>query len=133
MSDGNGQPSAARLISQTLAHLMAILRGEIALAKAEARETAALIGAATGMIVFAAVLAVVALNTLVEAVIIGLVQAGMSELAATVVVGAVLVILALILFFVARARFQAVSQSPKRVASNLRRDAAAVKGGTTDV
>lgn len=133
MSDGNGQPSAARLISQTLAHLMAILRGEIALAKAEAREAAALIGAATGMIVLAAVLAVVALNTLVEAVIIGLVQAGMSELAATVVVGAVLLILALILFFVARARFQAVSRSPRRVASNLRRDAAAVKGGTTDV
>ena len=49
MSDDDGQPSAARLISQTLTHLMAILRGEIALAKAEARESAALIGGAIGM------------------------------------------------------------------------------------
>ncbi len=133
MPEANGQPSAARLISQALAHLMAILRGEIALAKAEARQSAALIGGAIGMIAVAAVLAVVGLNTLVGAAIVALVGAGISQLTATLMVGVALMLLALLFFFAARAQLKAAGMAPNRVASSLRRDTAAVKGGSTDV
>jgi len=58
---------------------------------------------------------------------------GMQEGAAALTVGLALVGLAAILFFAARARLLAASQAPGRMASSLRKDAAAVTGEKHDV
>ena len=126
-------PSTIGLISDTLARLLSILRGEIALAKAEMRESVSGIGQAVALIAVAAVIAVVGLNLLAGALVLALVAAGLPQGAAALVVGLALVGLAAILFFIARARLQAASQAPRRMASSLRKDAGAVTGEKHDV
>lgn len=133
MADEGGRPSVATLVSDALGHLIAILRGEIALAKAEMRDTAAKAGAALALMAVAAVLGVVGLNILAGTAVLALIAMGMSEVVAALVVGVAILGLAAILFFMARDRLQAVGKAPGRMAENLKRSASAVKGGTTDV
>lgn len=133
MEPEGGKPSLATVISETLGHILAILRGEIALAKAEMRDAAAKTGAALALMAVAAVLGVVGLNILAGTAVLALIAAGMSEVTAALVVGLAALGLAAILFFMGRARLQAASQTPGRVAGNLRRNAAAVTGRSTDV
>ena len=133
MREPGAGPSAIGLISDTLARLLSILRGEIALAKAEMRDAVAGIVLAVALIAVSAVLAGVGLNLLVGALILVLVAMGMQEGAAALTVGLALVGLAAILFFAARARLLAASQAPGRMASSLRKDAAAVTGEKHDV
>lgn len=128
MEPEGGRPSIAALVADTLGNLLAILRGEIALAKAEMRDSAAKVGGALALLAVAAVLGVVGLNTLTATAILALIAAGMSEVAASLVVGLAVLGLAAIVFFIARARLQAASQAPQRVADSLRRNAAVVKG-----
>lgn len=131
MESEGGRPSIASLVADTLGNLLAILRGEIALAKAEMRDSAAKAGAALAMLAVAAVLGVVGLNILAATAILALIAAGMSEVAASLVVGLAVLGLAAIVFSIARARLQAAGQAPQRVADSLRRDAAALKGDTS--
>ena len=128
MESEGGRPSIASLMADTLGNLLAILRGEIALAKAEMRDSAAKAGAALAMLAVAAVLGVVGLNILAATTILALIAAGMSDVAASLVVGLAVLGLAAIVFSIARARLQAAGQAPQRVADSLRRDAAAAKG-----
>lgn len=128
MEPEGGRPSIAALVADTLGNLLAILRGEIALAKAEMRDSAAKVGGALALLAVAAVLGVVGLNTLTATAILALITAGMSEVVASLVVGLAVLGLAAIVFFIARARLQAASQAPQRVADSLRRNAAVVKG-----
>lgn len=132
MEGGDGRPSLVTLVADTLANLVAILRGEIALAKAEFRESAAKAAGALVLLVVAAVLGVAELNTLTATLILALIAAGMSEVAASLVVGIGILGIAAILFFIAKARLQAAAAAPQRVADNLRRGAAAVKGEAPD-
>lgn len=133
MDAEGGRPSVATLVSDALGHLLAILRGEIALAKAEMRDTAAKAGSALALMAVAAVLGVVGLNTIAGTAVLALIAMGMSEVVAALVVGLGVLGLAAILFFVARDRLQAASKAPGRVAENLKRSASAVKGGPSDV
>lgn len=133
MSADRAGASVAALLSDALAHILAILRGEIALAKAEMRDNAAKIGGAVGLMAVAAVLGMVGLNTLAGAAVLALIAAGMTEVGAAVTVGFAVVGVAVILVLVARARLKTASLAPQRVASNLRKDAAVVTGGGTNV
>lgn len=128
MEPESGRASIVALVADTLGNLIAILRGEIALAKAELRDSASKAGSALALLAIAAVLGVVGLNTLTATLILGLIAAGMSEVAASLVVGLGVLGLAAIVFFIAKARLRDATQAPKRVADSLKRDAAAVKG-----
>lgn len=132
MSAERAGASVAALLSDALAHILAILRGEIALAKAEMRDNAAKICGAVGMMAVAAVLGMVGLNTLAGAAVLALIAAGMTEVGAALTVGSAVVGVAVILVLVARARLKTASLAPQRVASNLRKDAAVVTGGGTN-
>ncbi|HQU68785.1 MAG TPA: phage holin family protein [Albidovulum sp.] len=133
MADEGGRPSVATLVSDALGHLIAILRGEIALAKAEMRDTAAKAGSALALMAVAAVLGVVGLNMLAGTAVLALIAMGLSEVVAALVVGVAILGVAAILFFMARDRLQAASKAPGRVKENLKRSAAAVKGVSSDV
>lgn len=131
-ADPSGQPSAVGLLTQALSHLTAMLRGEIALAKAEARETTALVARAAGLAALGAVLAMVGLNALAGAAIAALVAAGLSETGAMLAVGLGLLVVAAIVVLVARAQVKRLVRTPRRITANLRRDAAAVTGESKD-
>lgn len=122
-------PSVAGLISDSLARILGILRGEIALAKAEMRDGVTKAGSALGLMGVAAVLAVVGLNTLAGAAVLALIAAGMPELGAALVVGLAVLGVSVILVAVARARLRTASLAPRRVAANLKKDAAVMTGG----
>lgn len=128
MEPESGRASIVALVADTLGNLIAILRGEIALAKAELRDSASKAGSALALLAIAAVLGVVGLNTLTATLILALIAAGMSEVAASLVVGLGVLGLAAIVFFIAKARLRAATQAPQRMADSLKRDAAAVKG-----
>lgn len=128
MEPESGRASIVALVADTLGNLIAILRGEIALAKAELRDSASKAGSALALLAIAAVLGVVGLNTLTATLILALIAAGMSEVAASLVVGLGVLGLAAIVFFIAKGRLRAATQAPQRVADSLKRDAAAVKG-----
>lgn len=132
MEPEGGRPSIVSLVADTLGNLVAILRGEIALAKAEMRDSASKVAAALILLAVAGVLGVVGLNTLAATAILALIAAGMSEVVASLVVGIAVFGLAAIVFFMAKARLDAATGAPERIAESLRRDAAALKAQVSD-
>lgn len=84
----------AVLFSEVLSGMDRLLRGEVALAKAEVRQNLRAVRQAAVQFVFAVVFGVIALNLLAGAAVAGLVAAGLSPWAAALVLGAFLLLLA---------------------------------------
>lgn len=132
MTDAPERPSASGLVSDALSHVMQILRGEVALARAEV--TAALRTAAGGiaMVLAAVVMAVTALNLLAAALVAAVVLAGLSSLWATIIVGLVFAALALTLGWLGMNALKPAGLVPTRTLRGLRRDAETLKEGLTE-
>lgn len=120
------------LLSDVVTGLGRLVRGELMLAKAEATE--GLKSAVGGMvkIAVAAIIALVGLNVLAGAAVAALAATGMGPAWAAVIVGAGLVVLALVLALAGRAALRLRGLLPDRAVRGLRRDAEAVQAGLTE-
>ena len=119
--------SAGGLLTDALANISNLIRGEVDLARAEINENVTKAGTALGMIAASAIVALVALNVLVAAVVAALTEAGLDAGWSALLVGALLGIFAYILLNKGTNDLKLSSLAPSRTVKNVQRDAAAVK------
>lgn len=122
-----GTRSTTSLLSDALAHVSGLVRKEVDLVKAELSESAAQAATAVGMIVGAVVFVLVALNVLSAAIIAGLTELGLEAGWASLIVGAVYLVIAIIMVRRGTNQLKAASLAPTRTAESVRRDAQLMK------
>ncbi|MDD9741590.1 phage holin family protein [Marinovum sp. SP66] len=120
--------STSSLLGDAMAHVSALVRGEVDLARAEIDQNLRRAGTAIGLLVAALVVALTALNVLVGAIVAGLAEAGMDPGWAAFAVGVVLVIVAYGFVQKGLNDLKLSSIAPSRAAANVQRDVEAVKG-----
>ncbi|MGL4309123.1 MAG: phage holin family protein [Paracoccaceae bacterium] len=119
----NLPPSTLSILGDVAGGIGRIIRGEIALVRADAARSAAQVARALAMLAVAAITAMVALNALAGSATLGLVAAGLPAPAAALIVG--IVLLAVALFFLNRGlvrlkpRNLALSASADSIKSDL--------------
>ena len=129
--DQSGPKSTAALLAEAFTAMTRLLRGEIALARAEITESLGTVLRGVAYLVIAALLGLVALNLLAAALVAVLTVAGLTPLWATVAVGVGFVLLAggfaqFGLYLMKRAQ-----RGAPKAAQNLRRDVAILKDVVT--
>lgn len=133
MSDtGTPDRGARGLLSDAMANVSSLVRGEVDLARAEISENVTKAGVAFGMIAGAALIALVALNVLAAALVAALTEAGIDAGWAALIVGATLAVIAFVLMGKGVSDLKLSSLAPTRTARNVRRDAEAVKEAYDD-
>lgn len=120
------------LLSDVVAGMGRLVRGELMLAKAEATE--GLKSAVGGMvkIAVAAIIALVGLNVLAGAAVAALAATGLGPAWAAVIVGVALCVVALVLALAGKAAMSLRKMWPDRAMRGIRRDAEAVQAGVTE-
>ncbi|WP_284165357.1 phage holin family protein [Frigidibacter sp. SD6-1] len=119
--------STGELLTDILDHLSNLVRGEVALARAEVEENVRAAGTGVGLVLAAAVIATTALNVLTGALVAGLTELGLAAGWSALAVG---ILFALIAFLLARkgaAALKPSSLAPDRTMRNVRRDAQTLK------
>jgi ABC-type uncharacterized transport system permease subunit len=124
--------SAAGLLSDAIAHMSALVRKEVDLARAEVSENMSRAGIAVGFLAGALVIALTALNVLAAALVAGLAETRLGPGWSALVVGIVLGIIAFALAMKAKNDLTLSSIAPTRTAKNVQRDAQALKEVTTN-
>ncbi len=119
--------SPAGLFGDVVTGITRLVKGEIALARAEAERSLHDALGALAIIVIAAILAITALNVLAGAAIAALIAAGLTPVGASLVVGIALLAIAFGMLQYARHRLTPQNLAPKRSFLNLRRDAKTFK------
>lgn len=119
--------SPVGLVGDVVAGFTRLVRGEFALARAEATRSLGDATSAIGKLIIAAILAITALNVLAGAAVAGLVVAGLTPLWASVAVGAGLLVIAYILVQIGLNQLNPANLAPKRMMANLRQDAETLK------
>ena len=119
-SDAKAAPSAVRDI---LAHLSKLMRMEVDLARSEVRENLNRAAFGIGLIVAAVVVALTALDVLAAAMVVGLVEMGVTPGWASVGVGGVLGLVAAALIAKGVSDLKRSSITPTRTAESIRRNA----------
>jgi hypothetical protein len=132
MTDAPERPTAGGLVSDALTHVMQILRGEVALARAEVKASLRKAAVGIGLLLAAVVMAITALNLLSAALVGMVVYAGLSPVWATVAVGLVFTGLALTLGWFGANALKPVGLVPARALRGLRHDAETLKEGLTE-
>jgi len=122
-TDPNATKATGSLLSDALSQMGRLVRGEVALARAEVEENLRAAAAGVGMLVAAAVIALTALNVLAAALVAALSELGIEGAWAALIVGGLLAVVALTLAMTGANRLKATSLTPDRTAANLRRDA----------
>ena len=122
------QPTATgTLVTDALAQLSRLLRGEVALARAEIADNIRAAGAGIVMILAAVVLALTALDLLGAALVAALAEVGVSPGWAASGIGAVFGLVALLLALKGAQALKPSNLAPSRTAKNMRRDAETMK------
>ena len=124
--------STGSLFSDVLSRIGHLLRQEVDLARTEIDENIKRAFRALGFLVVAVVLVLVALSLLTTSAVSLLVLAGVGEIWATLGVGIVTLILALIIAKMGLNRLKLSSLAPSRAAASLRRDAEMMKDAYND-
>ncbi len=124
--------SAAGLLSDAIAHMSALVRKEVDLARAEVSENMNRAGLAIGLLAGALVIALTALNVLAAALVAGLAETRLGPGWSALIVGIVLGIIAFALAMKAKNDLKLSSIAPTRTAKNVQRDAQALKEVTTN-
>ncbi len=132
MTDPAQKPSPADLVTDALSHLSRMMRGEVALARAEVAASVRVAATGLGLVVVAAVLGITALNVLSAALVAAVVYAGLTPAWATVVVGTSFAILAAVLGRIGLNALKPSGFVPVRTMRGLRRDAETLKEGLTE-
>jgi hypothetical protein len=112
----------SELLRSLLADFRLMLQREAELAKLEVKANGSRLGIAGGILAGAAVVALLALGTLIAASVLGLAIV-LPPWAAALIVGTVLVVVAVVMFLVGRARMRAVgSLAPTATIETARED-----------
>ncbi|KEO54275.1 phage holin family protein [Thioclava pacifica] len=119
--------TVSELLERVVEQTREIARAEAELVRAEAAHRASLLRNAVILAAIALVFALGAIFPLTQSAILGLQWAGIAEGPATLIVGAVLLILGIILALVAISLLRKVSSPPERIKENLSADARALK------
>lgn len=123
--------SFGELLGDAVNHVSSLVRNEIDLAKAEARDAARSAVAGLVLIVLAVIIAICALNVLTAALVAAIaawfeISAGWSSL----IVGVAYLVVGLILVLVARSKLNPSNLTPSRTVRNVERDAQLLKEKT---
>ncbi len=124
--------SAGGLLTDALGHVSALVRKEVDLARAELQENLNSAGTAVGLIVAAVVVGLTALNVLTAALVAALTEAGIPGAWSALIVGVALAVAA---YAMARKGIDSLklsSLAPSRTATNVKRDAQALKEAYND-
>tara|TARA_R110002049_G_scaffold10127_3_gene50448 strand:+ start:155929 stop:156327 length:399 start_codon:yes stop_codon:yes gene_type:complete len=119
--------TAGGLLSDALAHVSALVRKEVDLARAEVNENLKSAGIALGLIVGAVVVALTALNVLTAALVAALTEAGIPAGWSALIVGIALAVVAYVMINKGTNDLKLSSLAPTRTAKNVKRDAQTVK------
>lgn len=125
--DGATERTLGQLVADATHDISSIVRGEIALAKAEIGADAKKAGAGGAMFAVAGLFAFLALILLLIAAAYGLVAAGFAPWLAFLTVAGVLLVLGTILAFVAKAAVTRIKGKPERTIKSAQDTIAAVK------
>lgn len=131
---GPGGPSVARaddsvgsLLTDVVDSLTRLVRGEIALARAEVEDQAQRAAGGIGIVLASMFVAQTAVNLLAWAIVAGLSGRGVEAHWVALVVAFAFTAVAIVLFARGNALLRALKLPPPRSAENLRRDVAAMK------
>lgn len=119
--------STTGLLSEAFDLFRGLCRKEVDLVRAELSENATKAVTAIGMIVGGVVVVLVALNVLSAAIVAGLVELGIEEGWAALIVGALYLLIAIILVRRGTNSLKSASLAPTRAAQSVRRDALVLK------
>lgn len=126
-TDRTSGDSPAGLLSDVVAGFGRLLRGELALARAEAKRSLGDATSAIAKLVVAAILGITALNVLAGAAIAALVAAGLSPIWASLSIGVGLLLVVFVIVQIALTQLKPSNLAPKRMMANLRHDAETLK------
>ena len=121
---------APSLLVDAMRSFSKLMRTELHLAKAEVSQNISRAGVGIAFIAVAALLAIIALNVLVGALVAYLAATSLSAGTAALLVGGAILVVAVILVLVGKSRLTGSALEPTRTMHNLQRDAATVKGAT---
>ena len=121
------EQSTLSLISDVLRLSSGLIQKEIKLAKAELGENINRAGVAIGLLVGAAILAMIALNLIAGTLVAALATAGISVVWSSLIVASFFAVFALIMVLKAQSDLKMASRVPSRTAARIRRDANALK------
>ena len=129
MTSQNDVPerTLGQLVADATHDLSSIMRGEIALAKAEIRADAKKAAAGGGMFAAAGVFAFLALVLLLFAATYGLVAAGLPVWLSFLIVAGVLLVVGAILVLVGKSKISKVKGKPERTIKNAQDTIAAIR------
>jgi hypothetical protein len=115
------------LLADLTESVTTLFRQEIQLARAETSEKITQVGVALGAIAGGAILALAALIVLLQALVIGITEAGVPPGWAALIVGVVVAVIAYVLIHKGTSDLKASNLTPDRTVSSLKRDAQVVK------
>ena len=118
------------LLVETLRSFAKLMQTELDLAKAEIANNISRAGVGIAMMAVAAILALTGLNVLAGALVAYIATAGLSAGTSALIVGGGVLLIAVVLVLVGKARLSPSALEPTHTLNNLQRDAAAVKGAT---
>ncbi len=123
-AEGGGLVQA---VGDTISRATELVQLEFRLAKVELTEKATLLGSGLALVLSGAVLLTAALFLLLQAAVIGLVEADVSPLAATLIVAAIVIAIGAALILSGRKQLSPETLVPDRTLNDLKRDGAVVK------
>lgn len=124
--------STGDLIQTAFQHVTGLIRGEVALARAEAEQSLRAAAIGVGLLAAALVMVLVALNVLAAAIVAGLADTGLHPGWAALIVALLFLVAAGIMAKTGKAALEPSRLAPSRTARNLKRDVETVKEATHD-
>lgn len=121
--DMPARDAPADLLGDVVSGIARLIRGELALARAEAKRSLSDATSAVGKLVVAAILGITALNVLAGAAVAGVIALGLSPLWASVAVGVGLLLVVFALVQLGLTQLNPSNLAPRRMMANLRQDA----------
>ena len=120
-------PSLKEFFADLSNSITTLFRKEIQLVRAETSEKVTQVGVALGSIAGGAILALAALIVLLQALVIGLTEAGIPAGWASLIVGVVVAVVAYVLIHKGTNDLKASQLAPTRTMDSLKRDAQVAK------
>ena len=120
-------PGVFHAVGETISRATELIQIEFRLAKAELAEKAARAGAGLSLVIVGAILLSAALFLLLQAVVLGLIVAGLSPVAATLLVTVATIAIGLGFVMTGRKQLSSHAILPDRTLNDIKRDTAMVK------
>ncbi|MCU0789603.1 MAG: phage holin family protein [Nitratireductor sp.] len=132
MTERSMEKGAPGLVADALTHVSNLVRNEVNLARAEVSENVKSMAVAVGMLAASLVIAIVALNVLAAALVAAITNMGIDAGWSALIVGVLFAVIAFALASKGMNDLKIKNLAPTRTATNVRRDAEAVKEAYND-